>query len=249
MASQAFKDATNGTNLTKDGLLKKIVDLTSFSNNSSYKGGMDAFGNFSGQNERVSAMHEANQLKTLLGYFPDGGSGSGDSWSNPFGGAGASGAGGAGAPQFSNADNRFATGLTDAESRLRALLDNPDSINQSGAYKFRVKQGEEALQRQMGAKGMLNSGNRLQELTKYGQDMASQEYDNQYGRLGSLLGNYTQGYTADKNANVNLYGQQANAFNQAQGNQDRMTIANNDIWSKRNPVPIPGISGGMKWVG
>ena len=240
-------------NVTRQNLLDQIANSIGMQNNYSIQGQNSTDWRRASEmnSNAIREKHYGNQLKDMLGLLgpDDNASGSGASWSNPFGGAGASGAGGAGAPQFSNADNRFATGLTDAESRLRALLDNPDSINQSGAYKFRVKQGEEALQRQMGAKGMLNSGNRLQELTKYGQEMAGQEYDNQYGRLGSLLGNYTQGYTADKNANVNLYGQQANAFNQAQGNQDRMTIANNDIWSKRNPVPIPGISGGMKWVG
>ena len=82
-------------------------------------------------------------------------------------------------------------GYTGAERRLADLLDNPDSIKQSGAYKFRLNQGQEALQRSMGAKGMLNSGNRLSELTKYGQDMASQEYDNQYGRLSDLFGKYS----------------------------------------------------------
>ena len=78
--------------------------------------------------------------------------------------------GGAGAP---STDNRFGAGLSDVESRLRALLDNPDSIQQTGAYKFRVKQGEDALQRSLGAKGMLNSGNRLMDLMKFGQDMCS----------------------------------------------------------------------------
>lgn len=81
-------------------------------------------------------------------------------------------------------------GLGDAEFRLKNLLDDPDSIKKTGAYKFRVGQGQEALERSLGAKGMLNSGNRLTELTKYGQDMGSQEYENQFSRLSSLLGNY-----------------------------------------------------------
>jgi hypothetical protein len=254
MASQAFRDATNGTAVTRDSLLKKIVDLTGFSNNAGYKGGMDAFGNFSGQNEKVAAFHEANALKQLLGYFPGDSGGSGASWSNPFGGAGGSGGAvggggaGAGAPRFSNADNRFAAGLSDAETRLRSLLDNPDSIKQSAAYKFRVGQGQEALQRSLGAEGLLNSGNRLMELTKYGQDMGSQEYYAQAGRLGDLLGNYSQGYTADKNANVNLYGAQATAFNQAQANQNSLITNNQKIWSERTPVNIPGINNGYRWV-
>ena len=83
-------------------------------------------------------------------------------------------------------------GLGDIEGRLANLLDNPESIRDSGAYKFRLDQGADVLQRQMGAKGMLNSGNRLADLTKYGQDMATQEYGDQFGRLSSLLGNYQQ---------------------------------------------------------
>jgi hypothetical protein len=116
--------------------------------------------------------------------------------------------------------NRFEAGLSDAETRLRALLDNPDSIQQSAAYKFRVGQGQEALQRSLGAKGLLNSGNRLMELTKYGQDMGSQEYENQFGRLGNLLTNYSGSWIGDKNANTSRYAAQANAWNTAQGNAD-----------------------------
>lgn len=83
-------------------------------------------------------------------------------------------------------------GMGGVEKRLADLLDNPGSIKETGAYDWRRKQGQQALERSMGAKGLLGSGNRLTELTKYGQDMASQEYENQFGRLSSLLGNYQQ---------------------------------------------------------
>jgi len=98
------------------------------------------------------------------------------------------------------------TGVSDAEGRLRQLLDDPESIKQTGSYRFRVGQGQEALQRSMGAKGLLNSGNRLTELTKYGQDMGSQEYENQFGRLSSLLGTY-------KTSEDRRFGSLAGAFN------------------------------------
>ena len=134
-----------------------------------------------------------------------------------------SGFGGVGAP---STDNRFGAGLSDVETRLRALLDNPDSVQQTGAYKFRVKQGEDALQRSLGAKGLLNSGNRLMELTKYGQDMGSQEYDAQAGRLSNLLGTYGQGYVADKNANTNLF----SATESAKANANRNALG----WANLN---------------
>lgn len=114
-------------------------------------------------------------------------------------------------------DNRFEGALTGSEGRLNSLLDNPDSIKESAAYKFRVGQGQEALQRSMGAKGMLNSGNRLMELTKYGQDMGSQEYDAQFGRLKGLYDTNAQAWLGDKNANTSrggmlsdLYGKSGN---------------------------------------
>lgn len=150
------------------------------------------------------------------------------------------------APVASNT-NRFETGLTDAETRLRNLLDNPDSINQSAAYKFRVGQGEEALQRSMGAKGMLNSGNRLMELTKYGQDMGSQEYDAQFSRLSDLMKTGTTGYIGDRGASnqaqdiANRFslGSEANLQNR-QRMQAGQTTPSNGI---SNPWALPGYNG------
>lgn len=130
--------------------------------------------------------------------------------------------------------NRFNAGLGDIESRLKSLISNPDSIQQSAAYKFRVGQGQEALNRNLAAKGLLNSGNRLMELTKYGQDMGSQEYDNQIGRLGSLLGTYGQGYLGDKNANTSQFAAQSGAWNTAEANKARTNLGMADLWANVN---------------
>mgnify|MGYP003442784740 CR=1 FL=1 len=136
-------------------------------------------------------------------------------------------------------DNRFSSGLSDVETRLRALLDNPDSIQQTGAYKFRVGQGQEALQRSLGAKGLLNSGNRLMELTEYGQDMGAQEYDAQAGRLSNLLGTYGQGYVADKNANTSLFSATESA--KANANRNALGWANLN-WDMSKPQSGGGVS-------
>ena len=186
--------------------------------------------------EEQNAVNQANSRKMLSDLLSGGGS---SSSANPFGAA----------PSVS-ASNRFESGLSDAESRLRALLDNPDSIQQSAAYKFRVGQGQEALQRSLGAKGLLNSGNRLMELTKYGQDMGSQEYDAQYGRLGSLLGNYSQGYLGDKNANTSRFSAEAGAWNTAQGNADanRYRMANL-AWDMSKPTNTTIRSSGIGGMG
>lgn len=110
--------------------------------------------------------------------------------------------------------NRFEAGLSANEGRLNALLTDPNSIQNTAAYKFRVNQGLDTLNRQLGARGLLNSGNRLAETTKYGQDMASQEYDNQFGRLRDLVQNYSQNWIGDKNANTASYSAESNAWNQ-----------------------------------
>lgn len=74
------------------------------------------------------------------------------------------------------------------DARLRSLIDNPDSIANSGAYKFRLDQGNQAIQRSAAAKGMLGSGNTLAELLRYGQGEASQEFGNEVSRLTALRG-------------------------------------------------------------
>lgn len=60
------------------------------------------------------------------------------------------------------------------QSQLNAFADP--------SYQFRVQAGEDAINRNMGGMGKILSGNRLNELQSYGQNMASQEYSNMYGR-------------------------------------------------------------------
>lgn len=187
------------------------------------------------EQQRLNQQAQFENSQKMQGTIASLLSGNAQGSANPFGGI----------PAMSQ-DNRFSAGLSDAEARLRALLDNPDSVQQSAAYKFRVGQGQEALQRSLGAKGLLNSGNRLMELTKYGQDMGSQEYDNQYGRLSSLLGNYSQGYLGDKNANTSQFNAQAGAWNQAQGNADANRIRTASLaWDMSKPTQTTMRSSGM----
>jgi hypothetical protein len=151
----------------------------------------------------------------LYGYSADGGGGGGGQaastvFKEPT----------AVAPPPAVAPNRFEAGLANSDKRLRSLLDNPDSVQQSAAYKFRVGQGQEALQRSMGARGMLNSGNRLMDLTKYGQDMGSQEYDNQYKRLSDLYGMDSNSY----NGNAATNNQAQSVANQGQDIANRFQL-------------------------
>lgn len=99
-------------------------------------------------------------------------------------------------------------------NRLMGLLENPDSIQDSAAYRWRFDQGMKGLDRSAAARGGLFSGGHTTDLVNYGQGMASQEYDNQYNRLYNLA---TMGQNAavgagslgQQNANAisGLYGQ------------------------------------------
>jgi hypothetical protein len=52
-------------------------------------------------------------------------------------------------------------------------------------YAFRMAEGQKALERSAAARGGLQSGGTLKALTKYGQDVASQEYGNAYNRFNA----------------------------------------------------------------
>lgn len=115
------------------------------------------------------------------------------------------------------------------QQRLNALLDNPDSIANTGVYKFAFEQGNEAVNRNLAAKGMLKSGNRLAELTKFGQGLASQQYGAEADRLAKLYG----------------IGEQANVEREKANQQMRLSMMNNMMdMNKRYMAPgihqVPG---------
>ncbi len=144
--------------------------------------------------------------------------------------------------------NQFQGALGDTQNRLTSLLDNPDSINQSAAYKFRFNQGMDAVNRNLAAKGLLGSGNRLAALNDYGQGQASQEYGDQFNRLSGLLGTNTQGYLGDKNANTNAwqakgsllgdyYGKTGGNLNQNMDNSSAQRLGWGNLYTKNSMAP------------
>lgn len=85
-------------------------------------------------------------------------------------------------------------------------------------YQFRMDEGQKALERSAAANGNLNSGATLKALSRYGQDYASNEYNNAYNRwnndhattwnrLSSLAG---MGQT--QSAQIGNWGQQTGAL-------------------------------------
>lgn len=62
------------------------------------------------------------------------------------------------------------------------------------SYKWRLEQGQQATERSLAARGLLNSGNAAIELQAYGQGMASQEYGAQFDRMLKGLSGVSQQY-------------------------------------------------------
>ena len=95
-------------------------------------------------------------------------------------------------------------------------LNNGDfsKFYQSPDYQFVLDQGMKSLDRSAAASGRLYSGGYGQDLTKYAQGMATQNYGNYYSRLADMagVGNSTAG-------NLGVLGQNfANSFGNAQSN-------------------------------
>jgi hypothetical protein len=86
---------------------------------------------------------------------------------------------------------------------------DPSSVDvtQDPGYKFRLQQGQEALDASAAASGGMNSGAQMKALMEYGQNLGSQEFQNAYSRQeGTFNNNSTRKYT-DYLTRLNGYNQ------------------------------------------
>lgn len=102
-----------------------------------------------------------------------------------------------------------------------------ENWQQDPGYEFRMSQGMKAINAAAGARGRSASGATMMALTRYGQDYASNEYQNaynrQYGRLSQLAG-FGQGANS---ANANAGQNYANAYsNNVMGAANAQSAAN-----------------------
>ena len=74
-----------------------------------------------------------------------------------------------------------APGLAAPNTNSFAGVD-PNAISSTDAYKFRMGQGQEQIERSAAAKGTLLTGGTLKDLTSFAQGLASTEYDKQFDR-------------------------------------------------------------------
>lgn len=92
------------------------------------------------------------------------------------------------------------------------------------SYQFRLQQGQDAIQSSAAARGGLLSGATLKALQGYGQDMASQEYQNAYNRF-----NADQTNKYNRLSNLVGIGQNAAVQQGNAGAQAAQAIANNTM--------------------
>lgn len=67
-------------------------------------------------------------------------------------------------------------------NNMPAAFTGEVNLNQDPGYAFRLKEGQQALDRQAAARGGLISGGALKAAQRYGQEMGSQEYTNAFNR-------------------------------------------------------------------
>lgn len=92
---------------------------------------------------------------------------------------------------------------------------NPNDISNTDAFKFRMGQGMDAIQKSAASKGTLLTGGTLKDLTGFAQGLASTEYDKEYNRdlgeyqmnRGTFWGNQNNAY--DKLSGMANAGQNA----------------------------------------
>lgn len=85
-----------------------------------------------------------------------------------------------------------------------------DVLNADPGYQFRLDQGSGAMQNSAAARGVLNTGGTLQDLVNYGQQSASQEYGNAYGRA---LNTYQTNYNDSLNGYITNFGNALTKYN------------------------------------
>jgi hypothetical protein len=115
----------------------------------------------------------------------------------------------------------FAAQRGQYQDMLSKLMNDPSSITSDPGYQFQLQQGLNSVQGSNAASGMLNSGNTMAALMKYGQDYASTGFNNKALLLAQLAGaNVGSPGTAGQIANQqNLMNQQtAGILGQQLGN-------------------------------
>ncbi len=123
------------------------------------------------------------------------------------------------------------------QAGLKALagLQDGSFYQQDPGYQFRLDEGNKAINAAMAARGNAGGGAALKELTRYGQNYASNDYQNAWNRTNQLanygnqasmaLGNFAGGHGANIANNAIGYGNTVAASEIAQGNRNAQMLS------------------------
>ena len=130
-------------------------------------------------------------------------------------------------------------------------------------YQFRLDQGNKAIQNLAAATGNLNSGRALKDAMNFSSGLASQEYQNAYGRynndyntgLNSHLQNYQTGFNANSTNQNNIFNKlaalagigQSSASSLANAGQNYANQAGNAIGQGANAQAAGQIGSSNAW--
>lgn len=90
--------------------------------------------------------------------------------------------------QYARQADPFAGYRPQYAAQLQNLMNNPNSVTQTPGYQFNLAQGLQGLQAQQAAQGRLVSGGALIQGQQFGQNLASQTYNDQLKTLMALSG-------------------------------------------------------------
>lgn len=128
-------------------------------------------------------------------------------------------------------------------------LANPDfkrdftmkDYQEDPGYAFRMEEGQKALERSAAARGGLQNGGTMKAIAKYGQDMASNEYQNAYNRFNS-----DRDRRFNRLSSLAGIGQTANAQVGAAG-QNYANQAGQNMMGAANAAGAAGMAGANAW--
>jgi hypothetical protein len=92
--------------------------------------------------------------------------------------------------QYARQADPFAGYRPQYAAQLQNLMNDPNSVTQTPGYQFNLAQGLQGLQAQQAAQGRLVSGGALIQGQQFGQQLASQTYNQQVDTLARLSGGY-----------------------------------------------------------
>ena len=87
-----------------------------------------------------------------------------------------------------------------------------DAMMRTPGYQFRVDEGQKALERSAAARSGVLTGRQLKATERYGQDVATAEFDNILRRIGGLVDTGAGAATTGGNQAIGAAGQQTNAL-------------------------------------